>query len=234
MRGGPLLALLLAIPGSPDSRIPGAGNPCSLLPAPCPLQQDPLAIVRRAGNAYRSMTSLTADFVQIIEDARMGDSLRSTGKLYQAGQNGFAMRFTDPPDDAIVLDGRYAWFYNPSTAPGQVIRTSLESDPVYGVNLLGRILDRPAERYHATWIRSDTTGGRRVDVVAIVPRGASVSFSRAILWVDTEDALPRRIELEESPGTRRVLILSRIRPNATIARELFEFRVPKGVRIVDQ
>lgn len=197
-------------------------------------QADPLAIVRRAGNVYRSMTSLQADFIQIIEDSRMGDSLKSAGKLYQAGQNGFAMRFTDPPDDAIILDGRYAWFYNPSTAPGQVIRTSVESDPVYGVNLLGRILDRPAERYHSTWIRGDTIGGRRVDVVALVPRAANVNFSRAVLWIDTQDALPRRIELEESPGTRRVLILSRIRPNATIPRELFEFKVPKGVRIVDQ
>jgi outer membrane lipoprotein carrier protein len=205
-------------------------------PAPDPriAQQDPLAIVRRAGNLYRSMTSLQADFVQIIEDARMGDSLKSAGRLYQSGQNGFAMRFTDPAEDAIVLDGRYAWFYTPSTAPGQVIRTSLESDPVYGVNLLARILDRPAERYHATWIRSDTAGGRRVDVVAIVPRSANVNFSRAVLWIDTEDALPRRIELEESPGARRVLILSRIRPNATIARELFEFTPPKGVRIIDQ
>ena len=210
-----------------------------LIPDPRPLpsqvpQPDPLTVVRRAGNVYRSMTSLQADFVQIIEDARLGDSLRSTGKLYQSGQNGFAMRFTDPAEDAIILDGRHAWFYNPSTAPGQVIRTSLESDPVYGVNLLGRVLDRPAERYTATWIRSDTVGGRRVDVVAIVPRAANVNFSRAVLWIDSENALPRRIELEESPGARRVLILSSIRANANIPRELFEFKVPRGVRIVDQ
>ena len=209
-------------------------SPAAPQPALLSAQPDPLAIVRRAGSVYRSMTSLQADFIQIIEDARMGDSLKSAGKLYQAGPNGFAMRFTDPPDDAIILDGRHAWFYNPSTAPGQVIRTSMESDPVYGVNLLGRILDRPAERYYATWIRRDTVGGRRVDVVAIVPRAANVNFSRAVLWIDTEDALPRRIELEEAPGARRVLILSRIRPNATIPRELFEFTLPKGVRIVDQ
>lgn len=218
----PLVAALVG--GSPDARISADGTP----------QNDPLAIVRRAGSVYRSMSSLQADFVQIIEDARMGDSLKSSGKLYQAGPNGFAMRFTDPPEDAIILDGQYAWFYNPSTAPGQVIRTSLESDPVYGVNLLGRVLDRPVERYNATWIRSDTIGGRRVDVVAIVPRAANVNFSRAVLWIDTEDALPRRIELEEAPGARRVLILSRIRPNATIPRELFEFKVPKGIRVIDQ
>jgi outer membrane lipoprotein-sorting protein len=55
-----------------------------------------------------------------------------------------------------------------------------------------------------------------------------------VLWIDAEDALPRRIELDESPGVRRILTLSRLRPNATIPRELFEFKIPRGVRVVDQ
>ncbi len=196
--------------------------------------QDPLGIVRRAGTAYRNLTSLQADFVQVIQDARLGDTLASTGRLYQAGQNNFAMRFTDPPDEAIVIDSRYSWFYTPSTAPRQVIRMATESDPVYGQNLLARVLDRPADRYETTWLRSDTVGGRRVSVVAIVPRGTNLNFSRAVLWLDQDDALPRRIELDEGPGTRRILTLSRIRTNAAIPPEIFEFKVPHGVRIVDQ
>jgi outer membrane lipoprotein carrier protein len=195
--------------------------------------QDAAAIVRRAGTLYRGLSSLQADFVQVIEDARLGDTLKTSGRLYQAGQNAFAMRFTDPPEDAIVIDGRYVWVYTPSTTPGQVLRTPMESDPVYGVNLLARILDRPTDRYGATWLRVDALSGRRVDVVAIVPK-TNVNFSKAVLWLDQEDALPRRIELDESPGVRRILTLSRLRPNAPIDRERFEFRVPKGVRVVDQ
>ena len=55
-----------------------------------------------------------------------------------------------------------------------------------------------------------------------------------MLWLDQDDALPRRIELDEAPGTRRILTLSKIRTNALIAPEIFEFKVPRGVRIVDQ
>lgn len=196
--------------------------------------QDAPALVRRAGSVYRGLGSLQADFVQVIQDPMMGDTLPSTGKLYQSGQNLFAMRFTDPPEEAIVIDGRYSWFYTPSTAPNQVIRMPVESDPVYGVNLLARILDRPADRYETTWVRADTLGGRRVGVVSIVPRGTNVNFRSAVLWLDLEDALPRRIELEEGPGVRRILTLWKIRPNATIPRAVFEFKVPKGVRVVDQ
>jgi len=196
--------------------------------------QDPLEVVRRAGGAYRSLTSLQANFTQVIEDANIGDTLKTAGRLFQEGRNTFAMRFTDPPDEAIVIDGRYLWVYTPSTAPGQVIRMRMETDPVYGENLLARILDRPAERYHTTWLRTDQLNGRRMDVVAIEPRGTNVNFSRAVLWLDQEDALPRRIELTEGPGVRRILTLSRLRPNAPIPQEIFEFRVPRGVRIVDQ
>ena len=206
-----------------------ASLPSSVLPA-----QDAVSLIRRASNAYRGMSSLQAEFVQVIEDASLGDTLTTTGRLYQSGQNAFAMRFTDPPEEAIVIDGRYTWIYTPSTSPGQVIRMSVESDPVYGVNLLARLLDRPGDRYDSTWLRADTVNGRKVGVVAIIPRSMNANFSRAVLWLDTEDALPRRIELEESPGVRRILTLSKLRPNASIPRELFEFKIPRGVRVVDQ
>jgi outer membrane lipoprotein carrier protein len=198
------------------------------------LGQEPAGLIRRASNAYRALSSLQAEFVQVIEDASLGDTLTTTGKLYQTGQNAFAMRFTDPADEAIVIDGRYTWIYTPSTTPGQVIRMAVESDPVYGVNLLARLLDRPADRYASTWLRSDQLQGRRMEVVSIVPRSGNANFSRAVLWLDPDDALPRRIELDEGPGVRRILTLSRLRPNAPIPRELFEFKVPRGVRIVDQ
>jgi outer membrane lipoprotein carrier protein len=195
---------------------------------------DPTTIVRKAGAIYRGLGSLQADFVQVIKDPGLGDTLTSRGRLYQAGDNAFAMRFSDPPNEAIVIDGQYVWVYTPSTNPGQVIRMRMETDPVYGVNLLARILDRPVERYTSTWLRSDSVSGRRTEVVSIVPRGANVNFLRAILWLDQSDWLPRRIELEESPGVWRMLTLSGLRPNATIDRQMFVFNRPPGVRIIDQ
>jgi outer membrane lipoprotein carrier protein len=184
---------------------------------------------------YRGLGSLQADFVQLIEDPALGDTLHSRGRLYQAGPSAFAMRFSSPPDEAIVIDGTHVWIYTPSTTPGQVIRMRMATDPVYGANLLARLLDRPVERYRSSWLRADTAGGRRVEVVAIVPRNeqAGLGFSRAVLWLDDE-ALPRRIELTETAGMRRILLLSGLRRNAALDPALFQFKVPKGVRVIDQ
>ena len=83
--------------------------------------QDAQSIVGRSSTVYRSLASLSADFVQIIDNP-MIDSAESRGTLIQAGPSKLSMRFTDPPGEAVVIDGRYVWVYTPSTVPDQVLR----------------------------------------------------------------------------------------------------------------
>lgn len=196
--------------------------------------QDAAAIVGRSSRVYRSLSSLSADFVQLIDNP-MIDSTTSKGTLVQAGEDKLAMRFTDPPGEAIVIDGEKVWVYTPSTTPGQVIRMALPSGgPVYGYNILAWLLDRPAERYTATYVRSDRLNGRTVDVVKLDPAVPDLPFEHAIVWLDKEDGLPRRLEITEHSGATRTLTLSKVRTNRTMPDDTFRFKVPPGVRVVDQ
>jgi outer membrane lipoprotein carrier protein len=183
---------------------------------------------------YRSLSSLAADFVQVIDNP-MIDSAESRGTLVQAGEDRLAMRFTDPRGEAIVIDGRSIWVYTPSTTPGQVIRMGVPSGgPVYGYNVLAWLLDRPAERYTATYVRSDRLNGRPVDVVRLDPAVPDLPFERAIVWLDKEDGLPRRLEITEHSGAIRTLTLSKVRTNRSVPEDTFVFKVPAGVRVIDQ
>ncbi|HET7468380.1 MAG TPA: outer membrane lipoprotein carrier protein LolA [Gemmatimonadales bacterium] len=196
--------------------------------------QDAAAIVGRSSRVYRSLSSLSADFVQVIDNP-MIDSATSKGTLVQAGQDKLAMRFTDPPGEAIVIDGEKIWIYTPSTTPGQVIRMPLPSGgPVYGYNILAWLLDRPAERYTAAYVRADRLNGRAMDVVQLDPAVPDLPFDRAIVWLDKEDGLPRRLEITEHSGATRTLTLSKMRTNRTVPDGTFTFKVPSGVRVVDQ
>lgn len=197
------------------------------------MAQDPAAIVGRAARTYGALSSLSADFEQRIADSMIG-TFDSRGRLVQAGQNQLAMRFSDPDGDAIIVDGERIWVYTPSTAPGQVIRMPLPSGATYGINVLSWILDRPAERYRMRFLRRDEVGGRAVDVVELVPRSADMPFSRARVWLDRQDALPRRLEIVERRGATRTITLDNLRTDAAIAPGTFEFSVPAGVRVVDQ
>jgi outer membrane lipoprotein-sorting protein len=207
----------------------------ALLGASEPVQaQDAQAIVGRSSRVYRSLASLTADFVQVIDNP-MIDSAESRGTLIQAGPAKLSMRFSDPPKEAVVIDGEHVWVYTPSTVPDQVLRLSVPSGgPVYGYNLLAWFLDRPAERYTARYLRQDRIGGRAMDVVELVPAVPDLPFDRAVLWLDREDALPRRLEITEKSGALRTLALSKLRVNRKIPDATFEFQVPPGARVVDQ
>jgi outer membrane lipoprotein-sorting protein len=73
-----------------------------------------------------------------------------------------------------------------------------------------------------------------MDVVQMVPTVPDMPFSRATVWVDRSDGLPRRMEIEELSGQRRTLTLHNLRVNQPVAGNTFTFVVPDGVRVVDQ
>jgi outer membrane lipoprotein carrier protein len=196
--------------------------------------QDAREIIGRAARVYRSLSSLRADFVQVIDNP-MIDSAESRGTLVQAGPAKLSMRFTDPPGEAIVIDGKHVWVYTPSTVPGQVIRMAVPSGgPAYGYNLLAWFLDRPAERYDPSYLRTERLGGRTTDVIQLIPAVPDLPFTKAIIWLDRGDALPRRLEIHETSGATRTLDLSRIRVNESLPKNTFVFKVPSEVRVVDQ
>lgn len=202
--------------------------------APTAQAQDVAVIVGRAAAVYKAIGALSADFTQTIEDPMLGRE-ESRGTLVQAGESKLAMRFSDPEGDAIVADGRRIWVYTPSTTPNQVLRLPMPSGgPVYGFNLLGWLLDRPAERYRTTYVRSDTLGGRSIDVVRLEPLSDDVPFTRATLWLDKDEALPRRLQVKERSGLTRTLTLLNVRASPPMGPKTFVFEVPKGVRVVDQ
>jgi outer membrane lipoprotein carrier protein len=196
--------------------------------------QDAQAIVGRSSRVYRSLSSLRAEFIQLIDNP-MIDSAESRGTLVQAGPDKLSMRFSDPPGEAIIIDGQHVWVYTPSTTPGQVLRLAVPSGgPIYGYNMLAWLLDRPAERYRASYLRTDKLNGRPMDVVELVPAVPDLPFERAVVWLDKEDALPRRLEITERTGSKRTLTLSRMQVNRSVPDRTFTFEVPSGVRVVDQ
>lgn len=196
-------------------------------------QDEAAVLVERAARAYRALKSFHADFRQVIADSMVG-TFESRGRLVQAGAAYLSMRFSDPPGEAIVMDGERIWVYTPSTTPGQVLRLAIPTDPIFGPNLLAWILTNPAERYQSRYLRADAVGGRAADVIAMTPVDASLPFTEAIVWLDRYDFLPRRLEIRERGGQRRTLTLSGVEVDRRTSASTFRFAVPGGVRVIDQ
>ncbi len=188
------------------------------------------AIMERASRAYKALSSFQADFRQRIDDPLVEQG-ESRGTLYQRGANRFAMRFTEPAGSAIVIDGTALWVYLPEDDPRNVRKLPMPGEPVYNYNLLAWLLDRPSEKYRATWLREESVDGNKTDVLLLEPTVPNLGFRRATVWIDRALGLPRRFEFDEKILIRTVN-LSRIRTNGTIPAAIFTFRVPPGVRVV--
>jgi len=200
--------------------------------------QDPWPVLDRASASFDTVRTLQADFTQIIDNPMLGDPDTTRGKLYQQRPNSFAMRFSEPKHDRIVADGRHLWLYTPSSTPGQAIRSAIPATGNTGPNLIGQFVERPREHYEARYVRADSNaaggGGGAFDVVALTPRDREAPYTAATLWITRKDGLARRIEIVETSGQTRTIMLRNVVVNQPISSREFRFSPPAGTQVVDQ
>jgi outer membrane lipoprotein-sorting protein len=115
-----------------------------------------------------------------------------------------------------------------------VIRSAIPSTGTTGPNLIAQFVEQPRERYRARYLRGDSLAGRMTDVVALVPRATDLPYSEAVVWIDRNDGLVRRIEIAETSGQRRTLVLDKVVVNRGVPGREFTFSPPAGLRVVNQ
>lgn len=196
---------------------------------------DPNAILTRASKAYEPVSTFSADFVQVIANPMVGAPDTTRGRLYERRPSEFAMRFTAPPSDRIVADGHYLWLYTPSTTPNQVIRRRIPETGTTGPHLIGQFVEHPERRFVARYVRADSSSAGVADVLELTPRDRdSAPYGSAKVWISREDGLVRRLDITESGGQERTVVLSRLVINGKVSSGEFRFTPPAGTRVVDQ
>ena len=192
------------------------------------------AILDRAVAALGRATTMRADFTQRIRDQMLGTDETSSGEFLEQRPGRFAMRWRHPPGDLIVADGRVLWVYLPSSAPRQVVKSSLSGRPGESADFVEEFLDHPQLRFTVSWVRVDTVGTRPADVLALVPRqSVNLPYQKAQIWVDRADSLVRRVEINEGSGAVRRITLDHLQINADLPASSFRFTPPAGIRVID-
>jgi outer membrane lipoprotein carrier protein len=213
--------LLAAAPAPPEA------------PAAPPAQSADSALAR-AQRAYDTMITLKAAFYQVITNPMLGGPEDSRGVLFLQPPGRFAMRFTEPTGDRIVADGRWLWIYTPSSVPDQVIRQPVPTSGANTPNLFAQFVDRPLERYRASYVGSDTVAAEPVDLVRLVPLRDDVPFREAVIGISRRDGWMRQLSLLEESGQRRVLTFQRLDVNQPIPSGELRFTVPRGAKVITQ
>lgn len=232
--GGLLTAAALLAAPLATTRAGAQEAPARSVPPGRPLKADSAAVllVERAARAYQGTRTLRAEFTQTLSNPRTRTDLRSRGEFFQKGAQLFAFKFTQPAEDRVVSDGQVLWLYSPSTAKGQVFKMPRAAGAA--MDLVASVLKDPARRYTVTALGDSTIDGRATRAVQLVPRAQGGMFTRATLWLDTGNALVRKVQFTEASGLVRTLTFSNIRLGTALPRDAFVFVPPAGVRVIDQ
>jgi outer membrane lipoprotein carrier protein len=197
--------------------------------------QSPTATLDRAVRAYKHVKTVRASFTQTITNALLGQTVTSAGEVVQRRPNHVSVRFTDPAGDRIVADGKWVWFYLPSSTPGQVVRARIAKDGSGSPDLTGQFLDTPASRFDVTDLGREKVNGRAARVLSLVPKpGVDAPFTKAVIWVDSADALIRQFELTEPSEIIRRVTIKTLTLNPAIPASAFRFTPPSGTKVIDQ
>lgn len=197
--------------------------------------QSATAVLDRAVRAYENVKTLRATFSQTIDNPLLGVTVTSKGEVVQRRPSQVAVKFTDPAGDRIVADGTWVWFYLPSSTPGQVVRTRIAPGRQGSPDLTAQFLDTPKSRFEVTDLGRDTVNGRPARVLSLVPRkGVDVAFTKAVIWVDSADALIRQFELTEPSEIVRRVTIRTLTLNPTVSGSAFKFTPPSGTKVIEQ
>ena len=195
--------------------------------------QTPETVMNAAVKAYAALNTVRAEFRQTITNPITGTSVSSRGVMLRKDPDLLSINFTDPSGDRIVADGTSLWIYLPSTAPGQVIKTSARANNALAmVDPGGVFLSSPSARYTMAGAGTATVSGRKTNVVKLTPKKANGMFTSATVWVDTETSYIRQFEVTDANGLKRVVTITSIDPNASVGSSEFRFTPGRNVKVL--
>jgi outer membrane lipoprotein carrier protein len=194
--------------------------------------QDTASAFDRTARLYGAATTIRAKFDQRLVMPPSKEEHNAVGEYLQRGKTRFALRYSEPAGDAIVFDGTALWVYLPSAAPGQVMKVPAEL--AGGLDLLAELFSSPHERYVIRPGPAGTVGGHAVASYTLVPRAQNAPFTRAVVSVGRDDAILWKVQIDESGGQLRRMQFRSVQFDAAIPDALLSFKVPDGVRVIDQ
>lgn len=193
----------------------------------CPLAALAADSIARVDAYLARLTTLTAEFVQVVQDKQGQVTERASGTLSISRPNRFRWDYQQPYAQTIVADGRKLWLYDPDL--GQVTVRSLEqglgATPAMLLSGSGKVGDAfsagPIEPQQGlTWYR-------------LAPKQKGSDFERVSLGFDGRDELAA-MELVDKLGQTTTIEFSRVRRGAVLGDAPFRFVPPAGADVIGE
>jgi outer membrane lipoprotein carrier protein len=187
--------------------------------------QDTDALLNRVDQHYNRLTSLRARYTEHYAGTGLDRTESGTLLLKKPGRMRWS--YDQPEGKLFVLDGKFAWFYNPGDAQVQRLPAKQLDDLRSPLRFLLGHTQLKKELVKLT-VTGDTHGIH----ISGVPRGMEQRIQRLTLDV-TPDGEIQHMKLEEIDGAITEFAFTQVQENVPTREADFVFSPPDGVTVVD-
>lgn len=190
------------------------------------------AMLRKVGDRYAPARTFSAHFRQEVPLQNLGIVRKASGVLYFGRPLKMRWDYRAPETQLFLADGEN-FYFRPADSP-QVIRRRMDEKALGGkiplLLLFGKGEIGAMFRVEESSLRKN---GEET-VLRLLPRGEGAPEVRRIdLVVGTRDALVREVHLYDRLGGENHLYLTETRIDPSLPADLFRFRNPSGLPVVD-
>ena len=183
--------------------------------------------VARVDAYLGSLKTLSAGFVQVVQDKQGQVTERATGTLSISRPNRFRWDYQQPYAQTIVADGKKLWLYDPDLdqVTVRLLEQGLGATPAMLLSGSGKVGDAftagPVEQQKDwTWCR-------------LVPKQKGSDFERVSLGFDARNELAA-MELVDKLGQTTTIQFAQVKRGAALDDSLFRFVPPPGADVIGE
>jgi outer membrane lipoprotein carrier protein len=186
-------------------------------------------LVHGVERAFAQMNDLNADFVQVDQNA-LNRSTQASGHLYLMRARKMRWEYARPEEELFVSDGKTVYFYVPGDRQVHVEAVKETFDERMPLMfLLGKSnLSNEFRQFELLNTKPFLEGTK---VIRMYPK-KKTDIKDVVIEVDPANYQIRRLLLDHNDGSHLEFTFSNIRTNTGLKSDLFDFKIPAGVAVV--
>jgi outer membrane lipoprotein carrier protein len=189
----------------------------------------PQDITRAIEQRYDKVHDFSADFTHSYEGGILKKTAKERGTLEVKKPGRMRWEYTSPEHKLFVSDGQKIYSYIP--ADKQVVVSSMPADDEATTAVLFLV---GKGRLTRDFVASLAEGaGADAWSVKLAPKQRQRDYDWLVLTADKQTLQIRSLVAAEREGGRSTFQFTNYRENTGLADKIFEFRIPKGVDVIN-
>ncbi len=187
---------------------------------------DAREVLSRAKEKYESIRDASANFTQHVLFGVMKSEQSFSGRFFMRKGNHYRI---EGEEQTIVTDGSSVWTYSK-------VNKQLLIDRYKGDNNViepQRLLLNAEKEYEVTLIDNERSSGEHTSQLKLIPNSDSSRFKWVKLWIDRNDWLLKKAQLQDLADNLTTYTISDIRLNKGLPDSLFRFDAPPATEVID-